>query len=368
MKSLPFVFAAAIAVVAMTASASAGITSAPFGKTADGTEVTLYTMTNAKGAVCKMMTYGATVTELEMPDRNGNLGDVILGFDKLDPYLGKIGYLGATIGRVGNRIAKGKFTLDGKTYSLATNDGPNHLHGGNTGFDKRIWQADPKATPEGPAIVFSYTSPDGEEGYPGTLKVQVTYTLTNRNELKIDYQATTDQATPINLTNHTYFNLAGGGTVLHHELTLNADAYTPVDDTLIPTGEIAKVAGTPMDFRKAKPIGRDLNQLTNKPQGFDHNWVLRPGHGVRWAAKVHDPATGRDMEVLTDQPGIQFYSGNFLDGTLTGRNGVVYHQHDALCLETQHFPDSANEPKFPNAILRPGETYRTTTIYRFSAR
>lgn len=369
MKSLPFVFAAAMAAFAMSGNASASIATAPFGKTEDGTEIQLYTMTNSRGAVCKMMNYGATVTELQMPDRNGKIGDVILGFDRLDPYLGKIGYLGATIGRVGNRIAKGRFTLDGKTYTLATNDGPNHLHGGNTGFDKRIWQAEPKETSDGPSIVFRYTSPDGEEGYPGTLKAQVTYTLTNENELRIDYVATTDHATPINLTNHTYFNLGGGGSVLNEELTLNSDHYTPVDDTLIPTGEIAPVAGTPMDFRKAKPIGRDLGQLTNKPQGYDHNFVVRrPGHGMRWAAKVYDPASGREMEVLTDQPGIQFYSGNFLDGTLTGRNGVVYRQHDALCLETQHYPDSPNEPKFPNAILRPGETYRTSTIYRFTTR
>jgi len=349
---------------------SATITKSQYGKMPDGTPVDEYTLTNASGVCLKVITYGAIITELHVPDRAGRLGDIVLGFDQLEPYLAKSPYFGAAIGRVGNRVAKGKFTLDGKTYALAVNNGPNSLHGGLKGFDKVVWQGEPEVRANGVAVVFHYVSADGEEGYPGTLKVMMTYTLTNENELRFDYQATTDKDTPVNLTNHSYWNLAGRGTILGQMLTLNAANFTPADDTLIPTGKIEPVAGTPMDFTKPKAIGRDLGQLTGLPQGYDCNFVLDSGggNGLTPAARVYDPASGRVMDVLTDQPGVQFYTGNFLDGTLTGKYGVVYQQHDAICLETQHFPDSVNHPNFPSTILHPGETYATTTIYRFSVR
>jgi len=347
----------------------AGVEKSAFGKLADGTAIDLYTLKNRHGVTVKVMTYGGIITEVQAPDRDGHLGDIVLGFDHLEPYLGTHPFFGALVGRYANRIARGRFTLDGQTYRLATNNYPNALHGGVKGFDKVVWQAMPVSTPHGVAVKFTYTSKDGEEGYPGNLKASVVYTLTDDNELRFDYEATTDKATVINLTNHSYWNLVGSGDILGHELTLTADQFTPVDDTLIPTGDIAPVKGTPMDFTTAKPIGRDLKQLTNQPQGYDHNFVLRSGGG-HWAqaATVHDPKTGRVLEVYTDQPGIQFYSGNFLDGTLTGKGGRVYQQHDALCLETQHFPDSPNQPKFPTAVLRPGQVYKTSTAYRFSAR
>jgi aldose 1-epimerase len=347
----------------------ASIEKAPFGRAPDGTPVDLYTLRNARGVTVKVMTYGCLITEIHTPDRNGRLGDIVLGFDNLDSYLKGHPYFGCVVGRYANRIANARFTLDGRTYTLAANDGPHALHGGRKGFDKVVWAAEPLTVPGGVAVRFSYTSPDGEEGYPGNLKVRVTYTLTDDNELRMDYEAVTDKPTVINLTNHTYWNLAGGSDIYGHELTLHADHYTPVDATLIPTGEIAPVAGTPMDFTRPKPIGRDLKQLTNKPQGYDHNFVLRGGGGkLAPCATVYEPRTGRVLEVWTDQPGVQFYSGNFLDGTLTGKGGQVYRQHHGFCLETQHFPDSPNKPQFPSVVLRPGQVYRTTTVHKFGTR
>ncbi|MCZ7637835.1 MAG: galactose mutarotase [Verrucomicrobia bacterium] len=341
----------------------------PFGALPDGTAVDLYTLKNARGITLKVMTYGALITELYTPDRQGQLGDIVLGFDNLDSYLKGHPYFGAVIGRYANRIAKGKFTLEGQTYTLAMNDGPNALHGGLKGFDKVVWAAEPVPVKNGVAVRFRYTSPDGEEGYPGNLAVRVTYTLTDANELIMDYEASTDHTTILNLTNHSYFNLAGEGDILGHELMLNAAHYTPVDDTLIPTGEIAPVKGTPMDFTTPKPIGRDLGQLTNVPQGYDHNFVLnRAGKGLALCARVYEPKTGRTLEILTTQPGVQFYSGNFLDGTLTGKRGIVYQQHHGFCLETQHYPDSPNQPRFPSVVLRPNQTYQHSTVHKFGTR
>ncbi len=344
---------------------AAGLARSAFGTTKDGKVVELYTLTNSKGMSAKIMTYGATVTQLIVPDRKGTPGDVILGFTTLEQYEADQPYLGAIVGRVGNRIAKGRFRLDGIEYKLATNNGPNHLHGGLRGFDKAVWEAKPVASPEGPSIQFSYVSVDGEEGYPGNLSCKVVYTLTDDNELKIDYTATTDKSTPINLTNHAYFNLAGPGSgdVLGHELMLAAQHYTPVDDALIPTGEIAPVKNTPMDFTKPARIGARINKVQG---GYDHNYVLDSGGSKTpvLAARVREPKTGRVMEVLTTQPGIQFYTGNFLDGKLSGIGGA-YKKHYGFCLETQHFPDSVNHPNFPSVILAPGQTYRETTVYRF---
>jgi aldose 1-epimerase len=335
-----------------------------FGKLPDGTAVDLYTLTNANDLLAKVAAYGAIITELHMPDRQGQLRDIVLGFDNLAQYLKRHPYFGATVGRVANRIAKGRFTLDGQTYTLATNNRPNHLHGGLKGFDKMVWRTEPQA---GAAVKFTYTSPDGEEGYPGTLAVAVTMTLTDANELRLDYAATTDKATPVNLTNHSYFNLAGEGGALDHELIIAADYYTPVDSALIPTGEIKPVKGTLMDFTQPQPIGSRFAQFHTQPVGYDHNYVLNAGgKGLALAARVYEPRSGRVMEVHTTQPGVQFYTANFLDGSLTGKRGVVYRQHSAFCLETQHFPDSVNQPEFPSVILRPGQTYRHTTSYKFS--
>jgi aldose 1-epimerase len=348
--------------------AQATVEKSAYGTLPDGTAVDLFTLKNPNGMVVKVITYGAIITGIQAPDRNGKLGDIVLGFDNLDAYVKGHPYFGAAIGRVGNRIAKGKFVLDGRTYKLATNNGPNHLHGGLKGFDKVVWSATATATEDAAQVRFTYTSKDGEEGYPGNLKVTMTYTLTTKNELRIDYRASTDKATPINLTNHSYWNLAGEGDVLGHELRLFANAFTPVDATLIPTGEIRTVKDSPMDFTQPKPIGRDLKQLTNDPQGYDHNFVLNNhGRTLALAARVYEPKTGRVLEILTDQTGVQFYSGNFLDGTLTGKRGIVYQKHYGFCLETQHFPDSVNQPGFPSVILRPGQTYKTTTIHRFLA-
>lgn len=351
-----------------------------FGQTKEGVAVEQYTLTNGHGMIAKVITYGATLTDLIVPDRDGKPGDVVLGYDKLQPYLAGVPYFGATIGRVGNRIAKGRFTLSGKTYTLATNNGPNHLHGGNKGFDKVVWKAQPLS---GAAVKFTYRSPDGEEGYPGNLEATVVYTLTDDNELRLDYTATTDKATPVNLTNHSYFNLAGDGQgdILGHVLMLAADEYTPVDDTLIPTGELKPVKGTVFDFTTPTAIGARIDKVPIAPPvGYDHNFVLRKPAGYRQepgaasagadaaltvAARVTEPKTGRTMEVLTLEPGVQFYSGNFLDGTLKNRNGVAYNKHAAFCLETQHFPDSVNHQNFPSTVLEPGKTYRTTTVYRF---
>ncbi|MBE3123665.1 MAG: galactose mutarotase [Planctomycetes bacterium] len=342
-----------------------------FGRTADGTAVDLYTLTNTNEMVARITTYGGIVTELHTADRAGRFDDVVLGFKMLQPYLGEHPYFGAIIGRVGNRIAKGRFTLNGREYTLATNNGPNHLHGGLRGFDKVVWQARGATSPGGASLTLSYVSRDGEEGYPGTLSATVLYTLTNQDELRIDYTATTDKATPVNLTNHSYFNLAGEGMgdILGHELLVVADRFTPVDDTLIPTGELRLVAGTPMDFTTPATIGSRIAQVPlAAPGGYDHNYVLTGGGGTpALAARVREPNTGRVMEVYTTEPGVQLYTGNFLDGTITGKRGVSYKKHFGLCLETQHFPDAVNHPNFPSTVLEPGRTYRTTTIYKFTA-
>jgi aldose 1-epimerase len=341
----------------------------PFGS-AGGRAVDLYVLTDSGGMVAKIMTYGATVTELDTPDRNGDLDDVVLGFPSLDGYLGKEPYFGAIVGRVGNRIAKGRFTLGGKTYQLATNDGPNHLHGGNRGFDKVVWDA--QVVPgDAPSVRFSYLSKDGEEGYPGNCKVDVVYTIANSNELRIDYTVTTDADTPVNVTNHSYFNLGGPekGDILGHVLTLNADRFTVVDSTLIPTGELRAVEGTPMDFRLPTPIGSRIKEVGGSPVGYDHNYVVNGGGGrLGLVATVFEPKSGRAMEVSSTEPGVQFYSGNFLDGTITGKKDVTYRQYWGLALETQHFPDAMNHPNFQSDVLKAGDTYRSTTIYRFSFR
>ena len=355
-----------------TAGRRAGVEKSVFGTTKEGLVVDLYTLTNKNGMTARVITYGALLTELHVPDKQGKMADVVLGFKDLATYEAGHPYFGATVGRVGNRIAKGRFTLEGKQYALATNNGPNHLHGGNVGFDKRIWKAQPVQVADGAAVRFTYVSPDGEEGYPGTLTSTVTYMLTDRDELKLDYTASTDKATPVNLTHHSYFNLSGEGhgDILGHELTILADRYTPVDDTLIPTGQLAEVEGTVMDFRKPVTIGARIAKVPGAPPGgYDHNYVLRSGGGaLALAAVVRDPTSGRVLEVLTTEPGLQFYSGNFLDGTLVGKAGVAYARHAGFCLETQHFPDSVNRANFPTTILAPGQTYRSTTIYRFSAK
>ncbi|MBP1636262.1 MAG: galactose-1-epimerase [Acidobacteria bacterium] len=362
--------------------AKPAVRKAPFGTTKEGVAVELYTLTNHHGMVAKVMTYGATLTELHVPDAAGRTANVVLGYDRLEPYLAGVPYFGATVGRVGNRIAGAEFALDGKTYRLAANDGPNHLHGGRKGFDKVVWRAEEVASPSGPAVRFSYRSPDGEEGYPGTLDVSVTYTLTDANELRLDYTASTDKATPINLTNHSYWNLAGDGSgdILGHVMTIAADRMTRVNERLIPTGEIAPVKGTAWDFNAPTPIGARIRQVPGGPPvGYDHNYALRKEAGGRHqpagsrgdalvpelAARVVEPKSGRTMEVLTTEPGMQFYSGNFLDGTLKNREGVPYTQYSAFCLETQHFPDSVHHPDFPSTILRPGTAFASTTIHRF---
>jgi aldose 1-epimerase len=348
--------------------AAQGIAKSNFGKTGDGTAVDLYTLTNRNGAVARIITYGALLTELHVPDVHGRMGDIVLGFDDMDGYLSKHPYFGASIGRVANRIAGAEFTLDGRQYSLAKNDGPHSLHGGLKGFDKVVWNAQPDERAEEPAVTFTYHSPDEEEGYPGNLSVTVRYAVTNRNELEIRYTATTDQATPINLTNHSYFNLAGTGDILSHELLIAADNFTPVDDTLIPTGEISPVKGTPMDFTAPMAIGSRIEQVGGEAGGYDHNYVLNNdgSNGLALAARVREPRSGRILEVHTSHPGMQFYSGNFLDGTIVGKGGQVYGKHYGFCLETQHFPDAVHHPNFPSVILRPGSTYQHTAVFKFS--
>ena len=326
-----------------------------------------FKLQNAKGTEVFIMNYGGTITNLLVADKNGQKGDVVLGFDSLSGFLQKGNpYFGALIGRYGNRIANGKFTLDGKTYALATNNNGNHLHGGIKGFDKVVWKVDAASDS---SLNLSYNSKDGEEGYPGNLQVKVVYSLDNDNALKIDYTATVDKACPINLTNHTYFNLSAGkdSTILDHELMIDADRYTAVNDKLIPTGQLPSVKNTPMDFTKAKRIGNDIDKVKG---GFDHNWVLnKKDASLSLIATLYHPASGRFMEVSTTQPGVQFYTGNFLDGTLTGgKNGAKYVQHAGLCLETQHFPDSPNQPSFPSTVLKPGETYHQVTVYKFSTK
>ena len=343
-----------------------------FGTTPEGEQVEIYTLRNKNGLVAKITTFGALLTEMHVPDRDGGMGDITLGFDNLEDYIKGHPYFGSTAGRYANRIANGRFTLDGKEYQLATNNDPNHLHGGNKGFDKCVWDASPLETANGPAVEFTYLSVDGEEGYPGNLKSVVVYTLTDDDELIFDYKATTDKATPINLTNHAYWNLKGEGKgdILGHELKIVADFFTPVDETMITTGEIASLNGSPLDFRTSNAIGARIEQMTGDPGGYDHNFVLRKSVAgkLETAAKVYEPTSGRVLEILTTEPGIQFYSGNFLDSTLTGKSGGVYHKQNGFCLETQHFPDSPNKPHFPSAILSPGETYTHQTVHRFSSR
>ncbi len=350
------------------------VTKAPYGKLPDGAEIDLYTMTNPHGLKVQIMTYGATITDVEVPDRNGKLANVTLYRDSLADYISTdvpTPYFGATVGRYANRIAKGKFTLDGKEYTLATNNGPNHLHGGKKGFDKVVWKAKPVEKKDSVGVVFTYTSPDGEEGYPGKLSNTVTYSLTDDDKLKMEYEATCDKPTVLNLTNHAYWNLAGAGAgdVLAEEMMINADRYLPVDDTLIPTGEPAAVKGTPMDFTKPMTIGSRIEQVgKGEHNGYDHCYVLNTateGEGPQLAARVVEPTSGRVMEVYTTQPGVQFYTGNFLDGKITA-GGKTYQKHFAFCLETQHYPDSPNHPTYPTTVLKPGETYKETTVYKFS--
>ena len=346
---------------------------AVFGKTAEGETVEIYTLKNSYGLEARVMTWGATLVSMSTLDRNGALADITLGFGALDGYFGNHPFFGSTVGRYANRIANGKFTLDRKKYTLAVNNGVNHLHGGIKGFDKKNWKAVDLENPTGSkAVRFSTTSADGDEGYPGTLRVSVTYTLTDKDELRIDYEATTNKPTVVNLTNHAYWNLtgAGEGDILGHELTLHASKFTPVDEGSIPTGKIEPVAGGPMDFTKPKTIGKDFTQMTGTPGGYDHNFVIdrkKPGV-LTLAAELYDPKSGRVMKISTTEPGVQFYTGNYLDGTITGKGGKVYKKNFGVCLETQHFPDSPNQPSFPSTVLRPGETYRTTTVHQFSVR
>lgn len=346
-----------------------------WGKTKDGKKVQLFELDNGNGLKMEVSNYGATVTRLFAPDLHGNQADVVLGFDNLKDYETKSPYFGVPVGRFGNRIANGKFTLDGKEYKVTINDEnageKGHLHGGTKGFDKVVWEAETRDTDEGPAIVFTHISPDGDEGYPGDLTVTLTYTLTNYNAFRVEFEAFTTKPTPVNMCQHSYFNLAGHdqGDILDHRLTLIANKTTPVAADMIPTGEILSVAKTPLDFRRAKRIGRDIEKEFEQLKfagGFDHNWVLKKNPEVFClAARLLDPKSGRTLEVFTDQPGIQFYSGNFLDGTLKGKGGVVYPKRGGLCLETQHFPDSPNHPNFPSTILHPGEKYETVTEYVF---
>lgn len=341
-----------------------------FGSTKRGESVTIYTLTNRAGLKAKVTTWGAGLVEMHVPDREGVLGDVTLGFDSLAGYLGAHPHFGVTTGRYANRIARGKFTLDGVTYTVDTNNGDHHLHGGVTGFHHRNWKGEPLAAEN--AVRFLYTSADGEEGYPGTLTIAVTYTLTEDNELRIAYEATTDKPTVVNLTNHAYWNLAGAdaGCILDHELMLRASRYVPVDDAGIPTGGIESVAGGPMDFRTAKRLATDYSQMRGEPGGYDHNFVLDQAQpdSLSLAAEVYEPRGGRVMTISTTEPGIQLYTGNFLDRTVRGKAGRLYAKNDGFCLETQHYPDSPNRPDFPSTVLRPGETYRTSTVHRFSVR
>ena len=365
------------------------VTQSTFGAMPDGTKIDLFTLTNANGLEVRVITYGAVIVSIKAPDRRGRFDDIVTGFDTLDGYLNRSRYFGAVVGRYGNRIANGRFTLDGKTYELATNNGKNHLHGGVRGFDKVVWSGRPFERDGNTGVALTYMSHDGEEGYPGTLNATVTYTLTPRNELIVDYAATTDKATPINLTNHSYVNLAGDGhgDILQHLLTIDADRYTPTDDTQIPTGELASVEGTPFDFRTPTAIGARIDasdEQIRRGHGYDHNFVLRSGSADRsaslsgerstailsgerlhHAARLVDPSSGRTLDVATTEPGVQFYSGNNLDGSAVGKNGHVYARRTSLCLETQHFPDSPNHANFPSTILRPGERFQSQTVFTF---
>ncbi|PHV33960.1 galactose-1-epimerase [Janthinobacterium sp. BJB312] len=355
----------------MTPVDSVSVTQAPFGILPDGQPVSVFTLRNRQGMQVKVLDFGAIISEIHVPDRDGSFADVVLGFDRIEPYLANGAFLGAVIGRYGNRIAEGRFSLDGKDYQLAVNNAPNHLHGGNQGFHQVMWQAEPFTRDDAVGVTFTRSSPHGEDGYPGNLDVTVVYELDNDNALSLRYHAVTDQATPINLTNHSYFNLAGQGTILGHEVTINADRYLPVDAGSIPTGELADVSGTPFDLRQSTIIGDNIalpHEQLRIGRGYDHNFVLnkQADHGLNLAATVRDPQSGRVMQVYTQEPGVQFYSGNFLDGSQPGKLCANSYR-SALCLETQHFPDSPNQPHFPNTILRPGEVYQTETVYRFSA-
>jgi aldose 1-epimerase len=369
---LVFSLALALAWSGDLGAATAGLKKQPFGKTPDGNDISLYTLTNKNGMEVAITNFGGIVVSIKVPDRSGNFADVVLGYDSLEGYLTNPSYFGAIIGRYANRIARGKFTLDGKTYTLAQNNGENSLHGGTIGFNKKVWTGRDISTPKAPSLELNYVSNDGEEGYPGNLSVRVVYTLTAQNELKIEYSATTDKNTVLNLTNHSYFNLAGKGSanILGHILTIHSDKFTPVDSGLIPTGESRSVQGTPFDFRKSTAIGDRITQDDGQlklGRGYDHNWIVTHAKvgDVSLAARVSEPRTGRVLEVWTDQPGIQFYSGNFLDGTIHGNGGVVYGQRSGFCLETQHYPDSPNHPEFPSTLLKPGGRFHSTTIFKF---
>ncbi len=356
------------------AAGRASIKRQAFGKLPDGREADLYVLTNKNGLEAAVTNYGATLVWLKVPDRSGELADVILGYDNLDGYVNDKSYFGATVGRYANRVAHGRFVLDGVTYNLPKNDGENSLHGGKVGFNKRLWDAKEISGNAGPALQLHYLSKDGEEGYSGNLSVEVTYTLTDNNELRVDYAATTDKDTVLNLTNHAYFNLGGQGEgdILQHQLLLHADRFTPVDATLIPTGELRAVKGTAFDFTKATAIGARINQPDEQlklGRGYDHNFVLNGKNGaLKPAGQVYEPKTGRVLEIATTEPGIQFYSGNFLDGTVHGKAGKAYKHRYGLCLETQHFPDSPNKPQFPSTELKPGQRFQSTTVLKFSAR
>jgi aldose 1-epimerase len=351
----------------------ATVTVAPFGRMPDGKAVEVYTLRNTRGMEVRAITYGAIIQAIRVPDKTGHLADVTLGYDSLSGYLTASPYFGAVVGRYANRIARGRFALEGRTYRLATNNGPNHLHGGLKGFDKVVWGAQPFQRGDSAGVEFEHTSPDGDEGYPGTVRVSVSYTLTPSNELVVEYRAVTDRPTPLNLSQHSYFNLGGEGSgdILGHILTINADRYTPVDSTLIPTGEIVSVQHTPFDFRKATSVGARIdqkNQQLEYGKGYDHNFVLnREGPGLVHAVRVLEPGTGRTLDISTTEPGLQFYSGNFLDGTITGKAGHVYQHRSAIVLETQHFPDSPNHPNFPSTILQPGKEYRSKTVFGFGS-
>jgi len=346
-----------------------GVKMRHYGNLGDGTEVTLVTLNNSNGIELDIISYGGIITRMLVPDAGGELGDIVLGLDTLEDYVTSNPYFGALIGRYGNRIANGRFAIDGKTYQLDTNDGDNHLHGGVQGFDKKNWGMEPFVTGKSAGVVMTLVSPDGDQGYPGRLDTRVTYELTDNNELDMHFSATTDKPTIVNLTQHSYFNLAGSGDILGHDLMIDADRYTPVGKGLIPTGELLSVAGTPFDFRQPKPIGQDIqadDEQLKLGLGYDHNFVLKDtaDDELVLAARVTEPTTGRVLEVLTVEPGVQFYSGNFLDGTLHGK-GRTYEYRSGFCLEPQHFPDSPNEPGFPSTVLRPGETYSTRIVYRF---
>lgn len=350
------------------------ISSAPFGVLQNGTAVELYTLRNARGMQAQIATYGGIVTSLTAPDRAGHFADVVLGYDSLDAYVKNSPYFGALVGRVGNRVSRGRFTLGGIEYALATNNGANSLHGGNIGFDKVVWKVrQSEISPRGPQLTLTYLSKNGEEGYPGNLQVTAVYTLTNDNSLRVDFKATTDKDTVVNLTQHSYFNLRGEGDILDHEVQINADRFTPVDSTLIPTGELKSVTGTPFDFRQSTAIGARIEATDEQlkfGKGYDHNWVINKSTAGSLAvqATVYEPQTGRVLEVSSTEPGLQFYSGNFLDGSNVGKGGRVYKFRNGFCMEPQHFPDSPNHANFPSVVLKPGETYRNTIVYRFDAR